>query len=285
ILFSISVADLSDKSGNEMFLPGSCWKEESSGINAIGISLIEKINICVNPNEHDIPQLKDYCTCAAPILDHKGDVAGTLAVLTKCESTQLHTLGFIRTTAVLVENRMLVGSMTDKITLFFHPESNNIGTIKQCIAVFDDKGMLVGTNSAARQFLSLEMPVLRTKRFNDIFKSSFSLVHERNNNGFEQIRLCLQDGRLVNVELNRKISNTHGSGFRDQTATQSESLNTPAGKTQSSGTRLLLSDLDTGDPQMHAALEKARRIIGLDLPLMIEGESGVGKEMFTRAFH
>src|SRR5690606_7853263 len=58
-----------------------------------------------------------------------------------------------------------------------------------------------------------------------------------------------------------------------------------AGKTQSSGTRLLLSDLDTGDPQMHAALEKARRIIGLDLPLMIEGESGVGKEMFTRAFH
>jgi transcriptional regulator with PAS, ATPase and Fis domain len=49
--------------------------------------------------------------------------------------------------------------------------------------------------------------------------------------------------------------------------------------------RTSLDALDTGDPRLSQALSRAKRIVGKEIPLLILGESGVGKEMFAKAFH
>jgi transcriptional regulator with PAS, ATPase and Fis domain len=46
-----------------------------------------------------------------------------------------------------------------------------------------------------------------------------------------------------------------------------------------------LAKLDIGDPLRHSATDKARRVAGKPIPLLIHGESGVGKELFARAVH
>lgn len=43
--------------------------------------------------------------------------------------------------------------------------------------------------------------------------------------------------------------------------------------------------LNTGDPVMQQAISRARRLLGRDIPLIIQGNSGVGKELFAKAFH
>jgi transcriptional regulator with PAS, ATPase and Fis domain len=43
--------------------------------------------------------------------------------------------------------------------------------------------------------------------------------------------------------------------------------------------------LDTGDPRWHRSAEKAMRVVDMPIPLLIQGESGVGKELFARAMH
>ncbi|MCK6390642.1 MAG: sigma 54-interacting transcriptional regulator [Azonexus sp.] len=43
--------------------------------------------------------------------------------------------------------------------------------------------------------------------------------------------------------------------------------------------------LNTGDPVMQQAIARARRLLGRDIPLIVQGESGVGKELFAQAFH
>ncbi len=43
--------------------------------------------------------------------------------------------------------------------------------------------------------------------------------------------------------------------------------------------------LNTGDPVMQQAISRARRLLGRDIPLIIQGDSGVGKELFAKAFH
>jgi transcriptional regulator with PAS, ATPase and Fis domain len=48
---------------------------------------------------------------------------------------------------------------------------------------------------------------------------------------------------------------------------------------------LTLADLVGGDTRIEAAAQKARKVLGKDIPLLIEGETGTGKEMFARAFH
>jgi len=49
--------------------------------------------------------------------------------------------------------------------------------------------------------------------------------------------------------------------------------------------RLTLGRLDTGDARMTEAIRRAVRLQGKHIPLLILGESGVGKELFAKAFH
>jgi transcriptional regulator with PAS, ATPase and Fis domain len=49
--------------------------------------------------------------------------------------------------------------------------------------------------------------------------------------------------------------------------------------------RLTLKFLSTGDERLQAAIDKATRVLGRDIPILIQGESGAGKEMFAKAFH
>src|SRR5450830_1687524 len=46
-----------------------------------------------------------------------------------------------------------------------------------------------------------------------------------------------------------------------------------------------LAQLDTGDSAWRAIADKARRVCGKPIPLLLHGESGVGKELFARAVH
>jgi transcriptional regulator with PAS, ATPase and Fis domain len=46
-----------------------------------------------------------------------------------------------------------------------------------------------------------------------------------------------------------------------------------------------LAALDTGDGAMQAVIARARRVIDKPIALLLQGESGVGKELFARACH
>jgi transcriptional regulator with PAS, ATPase and Fis domain len=46
-----------------------------------------------------------------------------------------------------------------------------------------------------------------------------------------------------------------------------------------------LDDLDTGDAQIKGVITKLRKVIGKDIPVMVLGETGTGKELLARAIH
>jgi transcriptional regulator with PAS, ATPase and Fis domain len=46
-----------------------------------------------------------------------------------------------------------------------------------------------------------------------------------------------------------------------------------------------MNELELGDRKMQTLISKALRVVGHDIPIMIEGESGTGKEMLARALH
>jgi transcriptional regulator of acetoin/glycerol metabolism len=48
---------------------------------------------------------------------------------------------------------------------------------------------------------------------------------------------------------------------------------------------LTLNALGVSDPALLATIDKARRTLGRDIPILIEGETGTGKEWFARAIH
>lgn len=59
---------------------------------------------------------------------------------------------------------------------------------------------------------------------------------------------------------------------------------TPGAKT-GSAQKVLLDDLVLGDERIDAAVAKARKILGKNIPVLIQGESGTGKEWLANAIH
>jgi transcriptional regulator with PAS, ATPase and Fis domain len=43
--------------------------------------------------------------------------------------------------------------------------------------------------------------------------------------------------------------------------------------------------LNTGDPQVSTLIEKVQKVLGRDIPILIEGETGTGKELLAQAIH
>ena len=46
-----------------------------------------------------------------------------------------------------------------------------------------------------------------------------------------------------------------------------------------------LRDLNTGDERMALAIDKVSKVLGHDIPILIVGETGTGKELFAQAIH
>jgi len=58
-----------------------------------------------------------------------------------------------------------------------------------------------------------------------------------------------------------------------------------AGPASSPATGSALAELRTGDRQVEALVEKIRRVLDRDIPVLILGETGTGKELLARAIH
>lgn len=151
--------------------------------------------------------------------------------------------------------------------------------------VLDPNGRIVGANPAARALLeaSVELNGLIGLEFATLFKRPFGQFMDRSTRApFALPSLETRGGEPVYARLG---------------GTPALRANPPPARAASSASaaktvlcdprngRVTMTCLATGDPRLQSALDRAARIMGKDIPLLIQGESGVGKELFARAFH
>jgi transcriptional regulator of acetoin/glycerol metabolism len=268
------------------FVPGVSCAERAVGANAMGTCIARRAPITVDADEHYLLQFRSLCGSAAPIFDSSGRLAGTFAAYGINSATHAHTLGLIRTVAVLIENRLLERELSSEIVIHFHPVAEYIGTIKQGIAVFSEDGKLLGSNSAARSILRIDTERVADTRFHDVFRFNLSLqqlVQKSQSVAGGQLSAQSTDGRELTLVVNVGSSSHSTPAQKTSNFVPATAMQSGQGTSIHSG--VLLRHLNLGDPMMCRAINKASMILGSDIPLLIEGESGVGKEVFTAAFH
>lgn len=266
------------------FVAGVCLGEGVAGTNAVGTCIANRAPVAIDTLEHYLPQFRPLCGSAAPVFDPNGLLLGVIAAYSTSPGSQALTLGLIRTVAVLIQNRILVREFANEILVHFHPSAEYLGTIKQGTAVFTADGKLIATNGAARDILRLDVDDVPTKRFRDVFSSTFpieNLLDRVRAAGCGTLQTSLIDGREISLIVS--IGTTREPYGRQLGPHDRPDLSAKIMKAKAPG--VLLKDLDLGDPLMARAILKASMIQGADVPLLIEGESGVGKEVFTAAFH
>jgi transcriptional regulator of acetoin/glycerol metabolism len=285
ILHSLGDADFLEKASQVALAPGVDWSEKSKGTNAIGTALAEGQPIVVHGNQHFL-HANQFLTCSCtPILDPHGDVIGALDVTGDYRSYHQHTMALARMSAQLIENHMFADVFPTEVRIHFHARPEFIGTIVEGIAVFTTDGRFLSANRSAQFQFGMSINALRAHTFSSLFGVGISQFfdHARTANG-QFFRLCLHDGVSVCCKSELKFSRATSSLSHIDADSHQPS---PAYKKRKEE-KIPLSSLrylDTGDPQVSAVIQKLRIIQGRDIPIMILGETGTGKDLLAQAIH
>lgn len=285
ILHSLGDTDFLEKASKIALAPGVDWSEKSKGTNAIGTALAEGQALVVHGSQHYL-QANQFLTCSCtPILDPHGDVIGALDVTGDYRSYHQHTMALARMSAQLIENHMFADVFPTEVRIHFHARPEFIGTIVEGIAVFTTDGRFLSANRSAQFQFGMSINALRAHTFSSLFGVGMSQFfdHARAANG-QYFRLCLPDGVSVCCKSELKF-HTPASPLSHLSDAPKASHTTYKKRKEERMPLSSLRYLDTGDPQVASVVQKLRIIQGRDIPIMILGETGTGKDLLAQAIH
>ena len=305
VLHSLGDTDFLEKAQQVALTPGMDWSERSKGTNAIGTALTEQEALTVHGGQHYLAA-NQFLTCScAPIYDPYGQVIGALDVTGDHRSFHHHTLALVRMSAQMIENHMFADIFPKAIRLHFHTRSEFLGTLVEGIAVFSPEGRFISANRSAQFQLGLPFSALKAHTFSSLFGIPVSALVDLFRGAMPNPKqLCMHNG--VSVWCRAKIKTaatwtmptmapdagpTHAAPTDVQAAEADKDAGNPASSAQASRPTArkthfsTLQYLDTGDPQVAAVIHKLRMVSGRDIPVMILGETGTGKDLLAQAIH
>ncbi|MBJ7311976.1 sigma-54-dependent Fis family transcriptional regulator [Rugamonas sp. CCM 8940] len=291
IVHSLGDDDFLEKANRVALQPGVAWSEASKGTNAIGTAIAEKAPALVHAEQHFL-SVNHFLTCsAAPITDHLGKVVGVLDVSGDQRSFHKHTMALVRMSALMIENQLFSATFEDAITIHFHARPEFIGTLMEGIASFSPGGRFLSANRNGLFQLGLSYAALQSHTFSSLFGLPVSSLYEHYRAASPGLlNLCLHSGVRVFGRAQLRLSS---SVFQQSLAATETSAPPPstacgatAGHAASAARRLSgLRYLRTGDPQLELVIDKVGKVLGHDIPIMIMGETGTGKELLAQAIH
>jgi len=256
--------------------PGAHWAEQYRGTNAIGTALAEGQPVVVHGGEHYLER-NGFLTCsAAPIIDPAGKLMGAFDISGDHRAHHPHTLGLARSAACMVEHRLFDTWHAGSLRLRLHARAEGLGALSEGLLALSEDGLLIGANSAALAALGLARSAIGHTRLTDCLQIDADSL------------LAWAHGQAAGATPPRTLQRSDGSTLWARVeAGPAATRRRPAATAAATPTQPVdaLAALDTGDPAMAAAVQRARRVIDKPIALLLQGESGVGKEVFARAAH
>jgi transcriptional regulator of acetoin/glycerol metabolism len=260
VLERLGSMEFGNRAARVALSPGVSWRESATGTNAIGTAIAERRPIEVRGSEHYF-ELHSILSCsAAPIIDPRGATIGVLDLSGPASTHPTHALGLVRFAVNQIEHRMFDEGFDNCHVLRFHPHPEMLGTVGEGIAVFEGH-KLIAANRQCLDLLELDAEALGTRRFGDLFTCGFAGLAER-------CRLRSHRGDSFFARLRRPVEPIAAKPSSPRPATVARACPAP-----------------WFDESTLAARDRAVRMLAADIPVLLQGETGAGKEIFARQVH
>ncbi|MFK8253957.1 sigma-54-dependent Fis family transcriptional regulator [Ancylobacter terrae] len=266
----------SESEAGRTILPGSVWREEGRGTNALGLALVEQAPVAIYGREHFFCCHGHLSCMAVPVFDPSDRLAGLLDASSPNETRQQHTLALVRMAAAAIENGLMTQDRPDLLLLALHPRAEYLDTLSAGLAALDADGAVVALNRPARALLA-GLDTAPGRAFGALFEASFGAVmDELAASGIARIRD--RAGSMVYLMCRRLAARPLRPAV-DKTPVPAVTPPVAARLPETS------ADFICSDPVL------GRRMKGLDvaarnrLAVHIHGETGTGKELMARHVH
>ena len=237
------------------FMAGAHWREQGVGTNAIGTALACGAAVHVGHDEHYLRQNRFMASAAAPLFDAQRRPVGVLDVSSDSYLPASQTLGLVRMMGQSLENRLILAQFgTHCRQLHFNTGPNNLDSPWAGLLVFDERGQVLAANDRADSLLG-QNPLQRTVE--QLFQTPLPQL------------LAHPEARPFGLQA------TGRNRFHCQwQAPRTGKPDAFPARTQT-----------PSDPRVDRALAQARLLLEKDIPLLVQGETGVGKDLFVNALH
>lgn len=268
---------------NVHLLSGANWSELACGTNAIGTALTIGQPVQIHSAEHYCAGIKRW-TCSATVIrdPYDGEILGVIDVSGLCSSYSRQSLALVVTTAGRIENRLARFEMEVRYQLLEQCMRRLTDATVDGIIVFDRRGRPIKANERAPSVLA----DFDDARWDDSHVDLASLALGRAEGALppaglptwiqpDWVEPVIHDGRRIGSLLtlpNRRGGMVFGMGAR---ATE---------RGEATGTDGF-DDLIGNSPLLSQAVVRARQLAPSSVPILLLGETGVGKDVFARSIH
>ena len=265
-------ADRLKGSGLQDITLGACWSEAARGTNALGTALVEARPTMIDCGEHYLDRLTDFSCTSVPIHCPQGDILGVLDLTREGPLGRVHDSTALLAMAVSqIESRVFNASYPDEIVLAFHSRRQYLESPWQGLLAVSLGGQILAVSAQACQLLHAERSALVGRRCEEFL-------------GVDGLQLLsrLHQGGVGSLQTAK------GEFFYKPLRAPQRSINVSTPPRSPAKTAKAQPDLEflAGSNVRYArALRMARQGLANELPVLLLGETGTGKEVIARALH
>jgi len=253
-----------------LFEKGIDWKERKNGTNAIGTALACGEAVQIQQDDHFLKANRFMIGSAAPIYDVNRTLLGVLDISSDAYLPQSHTLGMVKLMSQSIENRLIISTFGDEhFILTFNTNFDNLDSQWSGIIVFNEAGTIISANRRAETLLChdlalanivdiFDIPIQKLKNQLPNLPFAFRALDKYQMHGFLKAPI---KNEIQAVDFRHKSPSSYDADI------------------------IPLEQFGFGDEKISRCIEQAERVIDKDIPILIHGETGVGKEVFVKGLH
>lgn len=261
---------------------GSCWSESEEGTCAVGTCIVDRTPITVHQSEHFRTTNTKLTCSASPILDTDGTLLGVLdaSALSSPDDkrSQALVLQLVTATARMIENAHFLKKFEDYWIVRLSSRRDFIEVITDGLIALNQQGHVIASNRNVQHEMQAVRNGLNGKNLEEIFDHRFEdLIAVNPAQSRKAIPLrALHSGKQYFAMTRFPCMHTAATAKPVRSVSQ---------RSQAPSTNLTLEELAGNDPHMMRNVNIIQRIINKGLAIMLQGETGTGKEAFAKAIH
>jgi transcriptional regulator of acetoin/glycerol metabolism len=263
---------------------GALWDERHEGTNGIGTCLAEGCPVTVHREEHFRGYNLSLSCSGAPILDPHGSIIAVLDASTANSSDsrliQRHTMALVNMSAHLISRWNFLNEFSQSWILRFHSRPEFVGLLHEALVAIDGAGNILAVNeSALLQLGCSTRKALIGESIEKFFQFDFATLERRAQ--FEPSTIW----PVRDLAHGRRFFAIARAPLRPAARTLELAAPNPTAET-AEGTQRRSGQHHVGeDAQMRKNLSFGKQLFAKQVPILLQGATGTGKEAFAKALH
>lgn len=264
---------------------GALWDERHEGTNGIGTCIAEGGSVTVHREEHFRGYNMPLSCSGAPILDVHGELIAVLDASTvnslDSRLIQRHTMALVNMSASLISRWNFLREFGDAFVLRFHSRPEFVGLLHEALLAIDGNGNVLAANeSALLQLGCANRKQVVGRPVSEFFQFDFATL---------EMRARSEPGAIWpvrDVALGRRFFAVVRAPSTQQAGTSTRTATTATVPLAQADARIEPSPSYVGDDEvLRKALADGHRLFAKQVPILLQGATGTGKQAFARALH